>query len=80
MLCCVCVCERLPPQVVENRHVGVGVVQVVGVGRVVFLGPISWQRTVQVEDVVLWFGLVVHAVETHHLWRAGGVLNPADPC
>lgn len=68
MLCLlvrVCVC--VPSQVVEHRHVGVGVVEVVGVGRVVLLRPVDRQRTVQVEDVVLGFGLVVHAVKTHHL-------------
>lgn len=52
---------------VEHGHVGVGVVEVIGVWRIVLLSPVTWQRTVQVEDVVLGFGLVVHAVESHHL-------------
>lgn len=58
-----------PSQVVEHSHVGIGVVEVVGVGRVVFFCPVDWQRTVQIENVVLWFRLIVHAVEAHHLTR-----------
>lgn len=62
----------LPSQVVQHSHVGVGVVQVVGVGGVVLLCPVGRQRTVQVEDVLLRFGLVVHAVEAHHLLEPAG--------
>lgn len=57
----------IPSQVVEHSHVGIGVVEVVGVGRVVFFCPVSWQRTVKIKNVVLGFGLVIHAVKTHHL-------------
>lgn len=57
----------IPSQVVEHSHVGIGVVEVVGVGWVVFFGPAGWQRTVKIENVVLGFRLIVHAVETHHL-------------
>lgn len=46
---CVCVdvrsdkkSELLPSQVVEHSHVGVGVVEVVGVRWVVFFCPVSW--------------------------------------
>lgn len=59
---------------VEHGHVGVGVVEVIGVWRIVFLGPVTWQRTVEVENVVLRFGLVVHTVETHQL---GGIQEDA---
>lgn len=52
---------------VEHGHVGVGVVEVVGVWRIIFLRPVTRQRAVQVENVVLRFGLIVHAVKTHHL-------------
>ena len=59
--------KPVPSQVVEHSHVGIGVVEVVGVGRVVFFCPVGRQRTVKIEDVVLRFGLIVHAVEAHHL-------------
>lgn len=62
---------------VEHRHVGVGVVEVVGVGWVVLLGPVGRQRTIQVEDVVLGFGLVINAVKTHHLAEKGAELEDA---
>lgn len=52
---------------VEHSHVGIGVVEVVGVGWVVFFCPVYWQRTVKIENVVLRFRLVVHAVKTDHL-------------
>ncbi len=52
---------------VEDGHVGVHVVQIVGVWRVVVATPARWRRTVQVEDVMLRFGLVVNAVESNHL-------------
>lgn len=58
----------IPAQVVEHRHVGIGVVQVVRVRWVVFFCPVFWQRAVQIEDELLRFGLVVHAVEADHLW------------
>lgn len=57
----------VPPQVVEHSHVGVSVVEVVGVGWVVFFCPVGWQWTVKIENVVLRFGLIINAVETHHL-------------
>lgn len=57
----------LPSQVVQDSHVGIGVVEVVGVGWVVLFCPVTWQRAVQVENVVFRFGLIVHAVEAHHL-------------
>lgn len=62
-------CGSVPAQVVEHRHVGVHVVQVVGVGGVVLHCPVDRQGAVQIEDVVFWFGLVVHAVKPVHLDR-----------
>lgn len=63
-----------PPKVVEHGHVGVGVVEVIGVWRIVFLSPVTWQRAVEVENVVLGFGLIVHTVEAHQL---GGIQEDA---
>lgn len=57
----------IPSQVVQHSHVGIGVVEVVWVGWVVFFCPVDWQRTVKIENVVLRFRLIVHAVEAHHL-------------
>lgn len=57
----------IPSQVVEHRHIGIGVVEVVGVRWVVFFCPVGWQRAVKIENVVLGFRLIVHAVEAHHL-------------
>lgn len=52
---------------IEDGHVCIHVVEVVGVGRVLLLGPVAWQWAVQVEDMLLGLGLVVHAVKTHDL-------------
>lgn len=52
---------------IQHGHVCVHVVEVVRIGWVVFLSPVPWQRAVQVKDMLLWFGLVVHAVKTHNL-------------
>lgn len=60
-----------PAKVVEHGHVGVGVVEVVGVGRVVLLSPVGWERTIQIENMVLRFGLIIHAVKAHHLYDTG---------
>lgn len=57
----------LPSQVVQHSHVGVGVVEVVGVGWVVLLCPVSRKWTVQVKNVLLRLGLVVYAVKTNNL-------------
>ncbi len=57
----------IPSQVVEHSHVGIGVVEVVGVRWVVFFCPVRWHRAVKIENVVLGFRLIVHAVEAHHL-------------
>lgn len=59
----------LPSEVVEHRHVGIHVVQVVGVGWVVLLHPAARQGAVQVENVMLWFGFIIHAVEAVHLQK-----------
>lgn len=66
-------CFSLPPQVVQYGHVDIGVVEVVWVRRVVLFGPVRWQRTVKIENVMLRFGLVVDAVEAHHLRKAGNM-------
>lgn len=58
---------RIPSQVVQHTHVGIGVIEVVRIGWVIFFGPVGWQRTVKIENVVLRFGLIIHAVKAHHL-------------
>lgn len=57
----------IPSQVVEYGHVGVSIVEVVGVRWVVFFCPVCWQWTVKIKDVVLRFGLIIHAVKADHL-------------
>lgn len=57
---------------IEDGHVCIHVVEVVGVGRVLLLSPVAWQWAVQVEDVLLGLGLVVDAVKTHDLQRDDG--------
>lgn len=52
---------------IEDGHVCIHVVEVVGVGRVLLLGPVAWQWAVQVEDMLLGLGLVVNAVKTNDL-------------
>lgn len=60
-----------PAQMIEDGHVCIHVVEVVGVGRVLLLSPVAWQRAVQVEDMLLGLGLVVDAVKTHDLQQDG---------
>lgn len=62
---------NLPAQVIEDGHVCIHVVEVVGVGRVLLLRPVAWQWAVQVEDMLLGLGLIVNAVKTHNLQRDG---------
>lgn len=45
----------VPAQVIQHSHVCIHVVEVVGIGRVVLFCPVDWERTVQVEDMLLWF-------------------------
>lgn len=62
---------NLPAQVIEDGHVCIHVVEVVGIGRVLLLRPVARQWAVQVEDMLLGLGLVVDAVKTHDLQRDG---------
>lgn len=62
---------NLPAQVIEDGHVCIHVVEVVGVGGVLLLRPVARQWAVQVEDMLLGLGLVVDAVKTHDLQRDG---------
>lgn len=39
-------CGHVPAQVIQNSHVCIHIVEVVGVGRVVLLGPVDRQWTV----------------------------------
>lgn len=55
---------------VQHGHVSEGVIQVVGVGWVVLLHPSFWEGTLQVEDMVLWLGLIIHTVKTIHLVKS----------
>lgn len=52
---------------VEHCHIGIGVVEVVGVWRVVFFSPVGRQRTFQIKNMMLRFGLIVNTVKAHHL-------------
>ena len=52
---------------VEDGHVGEHVVDVVGVGRVLVVGPSVGRGDVAVEERVLRLGLVVHAVQPDHV-------------
>lgn len=62
---------NLPAQVIEDGHVCIHIVEVVGVGRVLLLSPVARQRAVQVEDMLLRLGLVVDAVKPNDLQRDG---------
>lgn len=48
-------CSHIPAQVIQHSHVCIHIVEVVRIGWVVLLCPVHWQRTVQVEDMLLWF-------------------------
>lgn len=60
--------NNVPAQVIQDGHVCIHVVEVVRVGRVLLLSPVCWQRTVQVEDMLFRFGLIVDTVKTHNLY------------
>ena len=51
------------PQLVEDGQVDEGVVEIVGVGRVLLPGPLVWSRNITVEHRILGLGLVVHRVK-----------------
>lgn len=62
---------------VQHGHVSEGVIQVVGVGWVVLLHPGFREEALQVEDVVLWLGLIIHTVKAIHLAESWwSVLEP----
>ncbi len=54
-------------ELVEDAHVGVHVVHVVGVRRVLQVRPLLRSGNVTVEDWVLRFTLVVHRIESDDL-------------
>ena len=53
----------LGPEVVEDRHVGVHVVQVVGVGRVLVVGPLLGDGHVAIKKGVFGFAFIIYGVE-----------------
>ena len=53
----------LGPEVVEDRHVGVHVVQVVGVGRVLVVGPLLGDGHVAIKKGVFRFAFIIYGVE-----------------
>jgi hypothetical protein len=55
--------SSVSPEVVEHRHVGVHVVDVVGVGRVLVVVPHLRGRNVTIEQRVLGLALVVHGIQ-----------------
>lgn len=61
------VAPNVPSQMVKHSHIGISIIEVVGVGWVVFLCPVGWQWAVKIENVMLGFGLVIHAVKAHNL-------------
>ena len=63
---------QAPAKVVQHGHVGEGVVQVVGIGRVVLLHPSLRERALQVEDMVLGLRLIIHTVKAVHLAQDAG--------
>lgn len=56
--------SRLLSDVIENGHVGVHIVQVVGVGRILLIIPLFRRFHALHQDRVLRLRLVVHTVET----------------
>ena len=53
----------LCPQLVEDGEVGVGVVQVVGVGRVLVVGPLLGDGHVAIKKGVFGFAFIIYGVE-----------------
>ena len=53
----------LGPEVVKDRHVGVHVVQVVGVGRVLVVGPLLGDGDVAIKKGVFRFAFIVYRVK-----------------
>ena len=56
-----------PAEVVEDHHVGVGVVEVVHIGWVLLAGPVTRQWAVSIKHDGLWLGLIIHRVKSCHL-------------
>lgn len=63
---------------VQYSHVDIGVVEVVRIRRVILFGPVRGQRTVETENVMLGFGLIVDAVEAHHLGKPGNTYKRSN--
>lgn len=57
----------LPTQMIQHHHISICVIKVIGIWWIIFFHPIARQGTVQVEDVVLWLGLIVYAIKSVHL-------------
>ena len=55
------------PEVVENGHVGIHVIDVVSVGRVLIFGPFFGGRNVPVKKWIFRFALIVHRVESNNV-------------
>ena len=53
------------PEVVENRHVCVHVVDVVSVWRVLVVVPFFWRRNIPIEKWILGFGFIIHGVKSN---------------
>ena len=53
----------LCPEVVEDRYVGVHVVQVVGIGRVLVVGPLLGDGHIAIKKGVLGFAFIIYGVE-----------------
>ena len=75
----------LLPQLVEDGEVDEGVVEIVGVRRVLITGPAVRGRHLGVKHGVLWLRLVINGVKPHHVLQElvqgrvrGGVYRDLD--
>lgn len=64
-----------PTELVEHSDVGIHVVDVVGVGGVLGDVPLLWFGALGGEHVTTVLGLIIHTVETCHLYTRKGALN-----
>lgn len=61
--------RNLLSELVENRHVGVHIIDIVGVWRVFLVGPLLRPGHVVVEERILRLGLIVHGIEANHILK-----------
>ena len=55
-------------QMVKDHHVGVHVIEIIGVWWILIVVPVFWQRTLFGKQMGLGFTLIIHTVKASNLF------------